>query len=47
MKRIAKFHKVSWKQFLEGWKDSFGEQDEYKILEISRRKKPVDRLKKE
>ena len=34
MKRIAKFHKVNWKQFLEGWKDSFGEQDENKILEI-------------
>ena len=34
MKRIAKFHKVNWKQFLEGWKDSFGEQDENKILVI-------------
>lgn len=34
MRRIAKFHKVSWQQFLEGWKDSFGEQDEKRILEI-------------
>ena len=34
MRRIAKFHKVSREQFLEGWKDSFGEKDEEKILEI-------------
>lgn len=34
MRRIAKFHKVSQAQFLEGWKDSFGETDEKKILEI-------------
>ena len=34
MRRIAKFHKVSREQFLEGWKDSFGEKDEVKILEI-------------
>ena len=26
MKRIAKFHKVSLEQFMEGWKDTFGEQ---------------------
>ena len=34
MRRIAKFHKVSQRQFLEGWKDSFGETDEEKILRI-------------
>lgn len=34
MRRIAKFHKVSQAQFLEGWKDSFGETDEKKISEI-------------
>lgn len=34
MRRIAKFHKVSREQFLEGWKDSFGEKDEEKILKI-------------
>ena len=27
MKRIAKFHKVSLEQFMEGWKDTFGVQD--------------------
>ena len=35
MKRIAKFHKVSLKQFMEGWKDTFGEQyteDQIKAL---------------
>lgn len=34
MRKIAKFHKVSQMQFVEGWKDSFGEQDDEKILEI-------------
>ena len=28
MKRVAKFSKVSFEQFLEGWKDSFGGTDE-------------------
>ena len=35
MKRIAKFHKVSLEQFMEGWKDAFGEQyteDQIKAL---------------
>ena len=35
MKRIAKFHKVSLEQFMEGWKDTFGEQyteDTMKLL---------------
>ena len=35
MKRIAKFHKVSLEQFMEGWKDTFGEQyteDQIKAL---------------
>ena len=34
MRRIAKFHKVSEAQFLEGWKDSFPETQEQKIKEI-------------
>lgn len=34
MKRIAKFHKVSYEQFKEGWKDTFGETEEEKIQEI-------------
>lgn len=34
MKRIAKFHKVSKEQFLEGWKDTFG--DAYTEEEILR-----------
>ncbi len=28
MKRIAKFHKVSWEQFRKDWVDTFGEQPE-------------------
>lgn len=34
MKRIAKFHKVSWEQFEKDWVDTFGEQLEEKIREI-------------
>lgn len=34
MKRIAKFHKVSWEQFRKDWVDTFGEQPEEKIREI-------------
>lgn len=34
MRKIAKFYKVSQEQFAEGWKDSFGKQDEKEILEI-------------
>lgn len=34
MKKIAKFHKVSYEQFLEGWKDTFPETTEKKIKEI-------------
>ena len=34
MKKIAKFHKVSYEQFLEGWKDTFPETTEEKIKEI-------------
>lgn len=34
MKRIAKFHKVSWEQFEKDWVDTFGEQSEEKIREI-------------
>lgn len=33
-KRIAKFEKVSFEQFKEGWTDTFGEADEAKIREI-------------
>ena len=31
MRRIAKFQKVSWEQFLEGWKDAFPNTEEEKI----------------
>ena len=31
MRRIAKFQKVSWEQFLEGWKDAFPNMEEEKI----------------
>ena len=34
MKRIAKFHKVSFQQFLEGWTDTFGEQKETEVSKI-------------
>ena len=34
MRRIAKFHKVSEAQFLEGFQDCFGETDEAEIKEI-------------
>ena len=34
MKRIAKFHKVSFQQFLEGWTDTFGEQKETEVCKI-------------
>ena len=37
MKRIAKFHKVSWEQFRKDWGDTFGEQPEEKIREFIRR----------
>ncbi|NCB93358.1 MAG: deoxyuridine 5'-triphosphate nucleotidohydrolase [Clostridia bacterium] len=34
MRRIAKFHKVSWEQFLKDWKDSFAGQTEEDIRKI-------------
>lgn len=34
MNRIAKFEKVSFEQFMEGWTDTFGPEDEKKIREI-------------
>ncbi len=34
MKRIAKFYKVSEKQFTEGWKDAFGDVSEEEIRRI-------------
>ena len=35
MKRVAKFEKVSWEQFLEDWRDTFGnEQEQAKIQKI-------------
>lgn len=34
MKRIAKFHKVSFKQFSEGWADTFGATDEAELQRI-------------
>ena len=33
-KRIAKFEKVSFTQFKEGWTDTFGEASEEKLREI-------------
>jgi len=43
MQRIARFHKVSFEQFAEGWKDTFGEipskdiEDIYEKLQLPRR----------
>lgn len=43
MQRIARFHKVSFEQFAEGWKDTFGEvpgkdiKDIYEKLQLPRR----------
>lgn len=34
MKRIAKFHKVSFEQFSEGWVDTFGATDEAELQRI-------------
>lgn len=34
MKRIAKFHKVSFEQFSEGWVDTFGATDEAELQSI-------------
>ena len=34
MKRIAKFHKVSFEQFKEGWIDTFGEAGESEIQKM-------------
>lgn len=34
MKRIARFHKVSYEQFKEGWTDTFGESEESALQEI-------------
>lgn len=34
MKRIAKFYKVSYEQFKEGWIDTFGEVSEEKLQQI-------------
>lgn len=34
MKRIAKFHKVSYEQFEEGWKDTFQDIEKEKIQKI-------------
>lgn len=34
MKRIAKFRKVSWEQFFEGWRDTFPESSEEEIRQI-------------
>ena len=34
MNRIARFEKVSFGQFLEGWTDTFGPSDEKKVREI-------------
>ncbi len=38
MKRVAKFDKISWEQFLEDWRDTFGEtKEEQEIQEIYER----------
>ncbi|MCC2254624.1 deoxyuridine 5'-triphosphate nucleotidohydrolase [Ruminococcus sp. CLA-AA-H200] len=34
MKRIAKFEKVSFEQYLEAWNDTFGQTDENRVREI-------------
>lgn len=34
MKRIARFHKVSYEQFKEGWTDTFGKSEESTLQEI-------------
>ncbi len=34
MKRIAKFHKVSYEQFLKGWTDTFSGSDEKTVREV-------------
>ena len=34
MKRIAKFHKVSYQQFKEGWIDTFGPENEKELQKI-------------
>ncbi|WP_373214175.1 deoxyuridine 5'-triphosphate nucleotidohydrolase [Ruminococcus sp. 5_1_39BFAA] len=34
MKRIGKFHKVSWERFAEDWKDTFGETSEEELQKI-------------
>ena len=34
MNRIAKFEKVSFEQFLEGWADTFGHAEEENVREI-------------
>lgn len=34
MRRIAKFQKVTWEQFREGWMDAFPQTEEEKIREI-------------
>lgn len=34
MKRIAKFHKVSYEQFKEGWTDTFGTENEEELQKL-------------
>lgn len=34
MRRIAKFHKVSWEEFLKDWQDTFPETEEEKVRAI-------------
>ena len=34
MRKIAKFHRVSWEQFLVSWRDTFEESREERIREI-------------
>lgn len=34
MRRIAKFHKVSWEEFLKDWKDTFPETEEEEIRAV-------------
>ena len=33
MKRVAKFHKVSYERYLEDWKNLFGDEQEYVVKE--------------
>ena len=49
MKRIAKFHKVSFEQFKEGWIDTFGEagESEKRFMMLSNCRKEQLRVRRD